>query len=152
MKTKGFIFLGMSIISIALLASCTTFKADGLAFITQNDNTENLGRFTVSKTVHELFGTPAGSNFLNITATTMSDKVSGIIWKEIQKKGGNGATNISITYSAGPLAYFANWITFGIWAPAKLKITGDVIKVHSATVKKDTNIAIDKAVTNAVNQ
>ena len=111
------------------------------------DNVEVLGTFSKSKTVHEFLGTPGGANLFNISAATMSDKVSGIIWKEILEKGGNGARNITISYSAGPLAYLANTITFGIWAPAKLKISGEVIRTGTQTANVDTTKAIESAVT-----
>ena len=131
---------------ISSLSSCTTFKAEGLTFSSFDSDVLVLGKFSESRTVHELFGTPGGANLLNITSTAMSDKVSGIIWKEIQNKGGNAARNITITYSAGPLAYIANAITFGIWAPAKLNITGDIIKTSSKTAQIDTEQAIEIAV------
>ncbi len=143
-SNKCLIFVGM-LITIALTA-CTTFRAGGLAFSPMADNVEVLGTFSKSKTVHEFLGTPAGANLFNISAATMSDKVSGIIWKEILAKGGNGARNITISYSAGPLAYLANVITFGIWAPAKLKIKGEVIKTGSQNVNIDTTTAIESAV------
>lgn len=142
---KKFIFM-LSVLSAVFLSSCVTFKADGLAFTTANENVQVLGNFSKKKTVHELFGTSGGTNLFNISATAMNEKITGIIWQEIQKKGGNAARNISITYSAGPLAYIANVITFGIWAPASLKVTGEVIKTNSQTAQIDTENAIDVAI------
>lgn len=142
---KCLVLLGM--LFAIVFTSCTTFRAEGLAFSPMTDNVEVLGTFSKSKTVHEFLGTPGGANLFNISAATMSDKVSGIIWKEILEKGGNGARNITISYSAGPLAYLANTITFGIWAPAKLKISGEVIRTGTQTANVDTTKAIESAVT-----
>ena len=142
-SNKCLVLLGM--LFAIVFTSCTTFRAEGLAFSPMTDNVEVLGTFSKSKTVHEFLGTTGGANLFNISAATMSDKVSGIIWKEILEKGGNGARNITISYSAGPLALLANLITFGIWAPAKLKISGEVIRTGSKTGKIDTEKAIESA-------
>ena len=117
-SNKCLVLLGM--LFAIVFTSCTTFRAEGLAFSPMTDNVEVLGTFSKSKTVHEFLGTPGG---------------------------GNGARNITISYSAGPLAYLANTITFGIWAPAKLKISGEVIRTGTQTANVDTTKAIESAVT-----
>jgi hypothetical protein len=142
---KKIINLMFVAIATLLLSSCVTFKAEGLTYITDVSNAEVLGTFSESKYVNEFLGTPGGSNLFNITSTAMSDKITAIIWKEIQKKGGNGAKDITITYSSTLLSHIANYITVGIWAPAKLKITGTVILTHSNTISADTQRAIDAA-------
>ena len=142
---KCFILAGM-LFSIAFTA-CTTFKVEGLALSTMTSNAESLGLFSKKKLVHEFLGNPAGANLFNISATVMSDKVSEIIWEEITARGGNGARNITISYSAGPLAYIANYFTFRIWAPATLKISCEIIKTNAQTVRLDTAKAIESAVT-----
>lgn len=126
-------FFAIGLMAIFLFSSCVTFKAEGLSYTTETEGFSVVGKFSVRKTVHELLGTPAGANLFNISSSAMSDKIYAVVSREVQKAGGNGARNISITYSAGPLAYIANAITGGIWAPASLKIKGEIIKTESNT-------------------
>lgn len=139
-------FFAIGLMAIFLFSSCVTFKAEGLSYTTETDGFSVVGKFSVRKTVHELFGTPAGANLFNISSSAMSDKIYAIVSQEVQKAGGNGARNISITYSAGPLAYIANSITCGIWAPASLKIKGEIIKTESNTASAETEKAVEVAV------
>ncbi len=144
---KSFFFVPLVALAI-FFASCTTFQMEGLTYTLDTANAESLGTFSRSVMVHEVLGSSGGSNLANISATAMSDKATAIIFNEIQKKGGNAARNIKISYYVGPLAYFGNWITLKIWAPARLKISGEVIRTSSQTARIDT----ENAISNAVNQ
>ena len=127
-------------------SACKTFKADGLAFYSFDGVTyESLGNFSDSATVHEFLGVSGGPNFFNISADAMKDKITSMIWKEIQKKGGNAARNITITYRVTPLQTCFNGLTSSIWAPATVTVKGDVIRVNPSLAKLDTEKAIEVA-------
>lgn len=128
--------------------SCMSFKATDLAVMRQNNSMKMLGHFKTTVLVNEFLGTSGGANLFNITADVMDDKISDIVWKEINKKGGNGAINIEIKYNATFLDMIANSITSAIWAPAHLNISGDVILYESSFVgnfetEESINIAIE---------
>ena len=105
------------------VTSCMSFKATDLAIIRQDQSMKMLGHFTKTVLVHEFLGASGGANILNITADAMNEKITDIVWKEINKRGGNGAINIEIEYSATFLDILANGLTESIWAPAHLTIS-----------------------------
>lgn len=144
MNLKKRIIVLVGLVATLTLTACTTFKAEGLAFAAFDD-VEVLGTFSERETVNEFFGTPGGTNLLNITSEAMNAKITSIIWNEIQKRGGNAARNITITYSAGLPARIVNAFTFGIWAPAALRVEGEVIRTNSPTAQLDTDSAIEVA-------
>ncbi|HOS29342.1 MAG TPA: hypothetical protein PLR39_00940 [Treponemataceae bacterium] len=125
MKTKKILLLGL--ILLLCLSSCTTFKAQGLSTYIPTSY-ENLGTFNESITVHKFLGSPAGSTLFNITQDTTNDAVEMLIWKEVKKRGGRGAIDIEIVYEGTFLNYLCNSLTSGIWAPAKLTVSGTVIR------------------------
>ena len=75
----------------------------------------------------------------------MKDKITNIIWKEVQKKGGNAARNITITYRITPFQTCCNSLTGSIWAPATVTVSGEVIRVNPNLAKLDTEKAIEIA-------
>ena len=126
-----------------------SFKATDLAVLRQDSSMKMLGHFKTTVLVHEFLGSSGGANLFNITADAMNDKISDIVWKEINKKGGNGAINIEIEYSATFLDMLANGITETIWAPAHLTISGDVILYESSLIGNlDTDESINIAMSN----
>ena len=87
-NTKKLLVLFAGLVCLTFTA-CNTFRADGLAFYSFDGvEYESLGKFSESATVHEFLGVSGGPNFFNISSDAMKDKVTSIIWKEIQKKGG----------------------------------------------------------------
>ncbi|MCR4580416.1 MAG: hypothetical protein K5681_08720 [Treponema sp.] len=141
---------GLLIAVLLLLASsCTTFKAEGLSFIPFTNGTQVIGHFREGKTVIELLGQSGGSNLFNITSGAMKDKITGIIWNEVNKMGGNAAINVEVTYSVGPIGYFFNVITFNILAPARVVVEGDVVLMDPTLAGNATNAVIQKAINNA---
>ena len=132
---------------LALFAGCTTFRADGLAYMSSTSGMEVLGHFEESTTVYEFLGTPGGENLFNITAEAMKDKADEIITREITKQGGDAAINVQIVYKAGFLNYLLNWLTWDIVAPAKLYVKGDVVKLSN---KAQANLLTEESLSNAV--
>jgi len=124
---KKTVLLVLSVLLIVLLASCTTFKADGLSSYTPKDY-EVLGQFEKSVTVNRFVGSPGGASLFNILEDAPGDAADKLIRKEIQKLGGSGAINIEIKYEAVFWNMLVNSITGGLWAPAKLTISGTVIR------------------------
>lgn len=125
MKKMGLILL--SVLFMAVLASCTTFSARGLSSYTPKDY-EVLGQFEESVTVNRFVGSPGGASLFNILEDAPGDAADKLIRKEIQKLGGSGAINIEIKYEAVFWNMLVNSITGGLWAPAKLTISGTVIR------------------------
>ncbi|MCR4632401.1 MAG: hypothetical protein K5786_12320, partial [Treponema sp.] len=154
MKTNKFIKAvtgGLLAAFLLVASSCTTFKAEGLSFMPFTNNTQVIGHFHEGQTVIELFGQSGGANLFNITSGAMKDKVTGIIFNEISKQGGNAAVNVEITYYVGPISYFFNWITFNIVAPARVVVEGDVVLMDPSQATATTNLVIQNAISNASN-
>ena len=145
-KVNKLLFIAGLLMCFAFSA-CKTFRADGLAFYSFDQGYESLGTFSKKATVHEFLGTSGGPNLFNISSTAMSDKAYAMIAREVEKKGGNAARNVTIQYSVNPFQLFFNTITEGIWAPATLVVSGEVIRVNTNgkayTENQDTIIIID---------
>ena len=133
------------------LAGCTTFNAEGLAFIPWSDNMEVVGHFKESRTVLELFGPSGGTNLFNITAYAMKDKVTGAIWQEVAERGGNAAINIEVTYKVGFFSWLVNTVTGTVLAPARIIVEGDVVRMkNDAQAQSVTEKSINNAVSVAL--
>ena len=73
-------------------------------------------------------GQSGGTNFLNLSSNATSGSIRDAIDKEIQKKGGTGAINISVKYGSNPVQWFFNYLTLNIWAPSTVTISGTIIQ------------------------
>lgn len=129
-KMKKSVVTVLIAVLILLLASCTTFKATGLAVYEQQGGEKFLGHFEKEVTVTELLGISGGANILNITASAMDDKIQKIVQDEIAKKGGNAALNVEIEYKTTLIDLIINEFTASILAPAHLVVSGDVILIQ----------------------
>lgn len=65
---------------------------------------------------------------------------------------GDAAINIKITFRATLLEKFGNLLTFKIWTPGRIHISGDVIKKYSATAQIDMKKEIEVALKQFENQ
>jgi len=126
MKNKFLIVLAVCV-SIGFVG-CTTFQADGIQMGLATNGTENLGTFTTKVYINKFLGTSGGTNFLNISSNATTGPIRSAIEKEIQKKGGTAAINISIKYGSNPLQWWLNGLTVNIWAPSTVTISGTIIK------------------------
>jgi hypothetical protein len=124
---KKTVLLVLSALLIVLLASCTTFQADGLSTYTPKDY-EVLGNFEASVTVHKFIGSPAGATLFNIAEDATASALDNLIAKEVKKLGGSGAINIEVKYQATFINMLCASLTGNIWAPAKLTVSGTVIR------------------------
>jgi hypothetical protein len=127
MKNKLFLIVLAVSIGISFVA-CTTFQASGLQVGMSTNGTENLGNFSTKVYINKFFGQSGGTNFLNLSANATSGPIRDAIDKEIQKKGGTAAINVSIKYSSDPIQWILNYITFNIWAPSTVTVSGTIIR------------------------
>lgn len=142
---KSIILITLVFAVIFVLGSCTTFKAEGLSVIHAQENQQVIGHFSKTVTIHKFLGTSGGANLLNLTSDATVDTVSEVVWNEISKQNGNGAINVKVEYSAGFLHLLANSFTWNLWAPARVKVSGDVIRTKDLASKSDTNAAVLEA-------
>ncbi len=78
-----------------------------------------IKQFEIERTVHHLIGGLVTLNDVNI---------SHAIDEEIKAAGGSRAVNVKIKYSM-PIGYaFISYITFSIYNPFLVEITGDIVK------------------------
>ena len=122
-----------------LVSGCTTFKADGLAYLSNADYTI-LGHFEKTESIHKFLGNSAGTNLFNLSSDVTKDKIADLIFMEVQKKGGNGAVNVNVEYKATFFNLLLNYITSGIYAPSTIIISGDIIKASNGAISSEDEI------------
>ena len=124
-------FLKIALLTLALsivFMSCTTFKASGLNMTAEPQNYSVVGNFETSVWVSEFLGSPAGVNLFNVTANATDSAVRDAIQREIKAKGGTAAVNVTITNEASFPNILLTGVTFGLYAPGTLIITGTIVK------------------------
>lgn len=114
---------------LVLVASCTTFKAGGLAYGKMNDVTV-VGDFEKTITVTKYLGVSGGATAFNIGQDATEDKISAAITREINNLGGDAAVNVSIEQKVTFLNAVINSFTGEILAPVQIKIKGTVVKYN----------------------
>jgi hypothetical protein len=150
MKNKVFFLVFAVFIGICFVA-CTTFQASGIQMGMSTSGTETLGNFTTKAYVNKFLGQSGGTNFLNLSSDATTGPIRDAIEKEIQKKGGTAAINISIKYGSNPIQWILNYITFNIWAPSTVTISGIVIRQQGGGNLPSINIQVDNSSTNSSN-
>jgi hypothetical protein len=110
------------------IIACTTFQASGIQIGMSISGAEILGNFTTKVYINKFLGQSGGTNILNLSSNATNGPIRDAIDKEIQKKGGTAAINISIKYGSNPIQWFLNYLTFNLWAPATVTIKGTIIK------------------------
>jgi hypothetical protein len=113
---------------VLLVASCTTFKMSGIQQNETMPSYESVGEFETTVAVHEFLGASGGANLFNASATAMDNAIYDAIRREIQKYSGDAAVNVTVEYQATFIDMLLNGITSGIYAPAKAKISGVIVK------------------------
>jgi len=127
MKNK--LFLLVPAVSVLFFyGACTTFQASGFQVGMSTSGIEVLGDFSTKVYINKFLGQSGGTNFLNLSANATSGPIRDAIDREITKKGGTAAINVSVKFGSNPLQWFLNYLTINIWAPATATITGTVIK------------------------
>lgn len=129
MKSKLFLIV-LAVFILVCTAACTAFTADGLMMVAvQNPSSyEILGDFNIKVSSNKFIGAAGGVNFANITSDATSNLIRDAVEKEITRKGGTAAINVSIKYGPSFGQLFLNGFTMGIWAPSTINISGTVIK------------------------
>jgi hypothetical protein len=127
MKNRLFLIILAVFVSIGFIA-CTTFQASGIQMGMSISGYEVLGEFSTRVYINKFLGQSGGANFLNLSSNATSGPIRDAIDKEIQKKGGTAAINVSVKYGSNPFQWFANYITLNIWAPSTVTISGTVIR------------------------
>lgn len=112
---------------LVLAASCTTFKASGLAY-GKIQGTTTCGEFDKTITVWKLCGKAGGATLFNITQDGVDEKISAAIDKEIRAFGGDAAINVTIEQKASVVNMVVNSATGSILAPVQILIKGTVVK------------------------
>jgi len=125
---KAFKIAFLSLLVVFAFASCTTFKATGLSVTPADQKYTVLGDFSVTVPVTEFLGGSAGPKLVNLTADRTDPAITAALQKEIQAKGGTGAINVTIVHKASFINILLNSITWNIYAPASVEISGTVVK------------------------
>ncbi|MDR1250911.1 MAG: hypothetical protein LBK62_01965 [Treponema sp.] len=125
-KTCVFLCVG----AFFILASCTTFTAVNLesGLIPGATDYEVLGNFTEREWVNKFLGQSGGANLLNLSSHATDGVVERAISKNLKKFGGTGITNLEISYGSNPIQWILNFVTFNIWAPSTVVVSGTVIR------------------------
>src|SRR5208337_5132999 len=125
---KALRYIALLVVAIALLASCTTFKASGLSYSLKAPKTTVLGDFKVELWVNEFLGSPAGAKLFNITADATEGPVKDAIQNAIRDKGGDAAINVTIEHQASFVDILLTAVTGEIYAPGTVIISGTIVK------------------------
>ena len=125
---KALRYVALLVVAVALLASCTTFKASGLSYSLKAPKTTVLGDFRVEVWVNEFLGSSGGANLFNITADATEGPVKDAIQNAIRDKGGDAAINVTIEHQASFVDILLNVVTSSIYAPGNVIITGTIVK------------------------
>lgn len=116
------------VVLAVLLAGCTTFKATGIAAPVPGDSTTVVGKFHTTIWVNGFLGASAGAKLFNVTADVTDGAIRDAIDKAVSDKGGTSAVDITIEHRASFLDLLLNGLTWFIWAPAEIEISGTIIK------------------------
>lgn len=127
MKALRIVLVGVAILAIA---SCTTFQLSGIQMTEDMPGMQPLGDFETTVKVNEFIGNAGGANLFNLTATNMDDRIYDAIRREVQRRSGDAAINVTVEYRASFIDLLLNGITFGLYAPATAVISGTVVSYN----------------------
>ena len=111
-----------------VITSCTTFQVSGVEIARQTRAENSIGDFDITVRVNQFFGLSGCLKYANVTAHAMDPIISDAISGEIARQGGNRAVNVEIEYRASFLDLLLNTATLRIWSPARVRITGTVVR------------------------
>ena len=120
--------MAVLVASVAIIASCTTFKASGLSYSLKGQKTTVLGEFKTEIWVNEFLGAPAGAKLFNITADATEPAVKDAIQKEIRDRGGDAAIDVTIEHQASFVDILLGAVTASIYSPGNVIVSGTIIK------------------------
>lgn len=117
-------------VAVLVIAGCTTFQMSGLQVVEDMPSMQPLGDFETTVKVHEFIGSSGGTNLFNATATAMDNEIYDAIRREVERRSGDAAINVTVQYEAKFLDLLLNGITFGIYAPATATVSGTVVSYN----------------------
>ncbi len=151
MKRRIGLLAGLAaVVLVLVLAGCTSFKAEGLAFMPMPDDMQVVGSFEDTVWVNKFLGVSGGPNLFNISSNATKSALTNVVWENIRKFGGTGAINVNITYGSHVGHWFLNNLTMNIYAPAKITVSGTVVKernqqVSRQQIEESVLVALNKA-------
>jgi hypothetical protein len=106
---------------VLVLAGCQTVTFQGLQVVTSGPTYTKLKDFSITIADPHLFGglAPMGQP---------DQKIMDYIKKEIESQGGNGAIDVEIDYGYTTLDFVLNMLTWNVYSPRTITITGTVVK------------------------
>jgi hypothetical protein len=137
--TKKKIWLGMLALALVfgiVLTGCTTFAASGLqmGLYINGQKYEKVGNFSEKEWTNKFFGwCPNGGTLFNLTSEATDPQVKEAVEKNIKKLGGDAAIDVKIEYGTNPFQWIVSSITFGIWLPGTVTVSGTVVKAVGGT-------------------
>jgi len=115
---------------VLVVGACTTFQFSGATVVEDMPSMQPLGDFETSVAVHEFVGASGGANLFNVTADSMDAKIYDAIRREVQKRSGDAAINVTVRYEASFVNLLLNGLTWGLYAPATAVISGTVVSYN----------------------
>lgn len=128
MKTAAKI-LGLIALVMAI-GACTTFQLTGIQVVEDMPGMTPVGDFETTVNVNEFIGSSGGSNLFNVTADAMDNEIYDAIRREVERRSGDAAVNVTVRYEASFVNILLNAFTFGIYAPATAHISGTVVSYN----------------------
>lgn len=122
--------VALILVAVLLMAGCTTFQLSGVNIVEDMPSMQPLGDFETKVKVHEFIGGSGGTNLFNLTATSMDNEIYDAIRREVMRRSGDAAINVTVKYEASFVDLLLNGITFGIYAPATATISGTVVSYN----------------------
>jgi hypothetical protein len=121
----------MVIVAIVLVVgACTTFELSGVHIVEDMPSMQPMGDFEATVKVHEFLGSSGGANLFNVTADAMDNEIYDTIRREVEKRSGDAAINVTVRYEASFVDLLLNGITWGLYAPATATISGTVVSYN----------------------
>lgn len=122
----------VAVIVVAVLAvgACTTFQLSGIQVVEDMPGMSPIGDFEIKLPVHEFLGGSGGTNLFNVTATNMDNEIYDAIRREVERRSGDAAINVTVRYEASFVNLLLNGITFGLYAPATAHVSGTVVSYN----------------------
>ncbi len=128
MKTAAKI-LGLVALVMAI-GACTTFQLTGIQVVEDMPGMTPIDDFAITVKINEFVGGSGGANLANLTADAMDNEIYDAIRREVERRSGDAAVNVTVRYEASFVDILLNVITFNIYAPARAHISGTVVSYN----------------------
>ncbi len=118
------------VMTVLAVGACTTFQLSGIQVVEDMPGMQPIGDFEVKVSVHEFLGNSGGANLFNASATAMDNEIYDAIRREVEKRSGDAAINVTVEYQASFVNLLLNGLTFGLYAPATAHLSGTVVSYN----------------------